>query len=149
MKKLFKFVFVSGMLFSAIAFGQEKSQISGGSSQTENRFGGCRTFNIQVSIGVFSGSTDVTICCNFIGQCHVAKQAGNNNRITGFTADVSKLLQNTKEKKVDSITILESNAVKIDDEYFKLEKGTYKILDDGKGNKYIEVSILTVNDIKE
>jgi len=71
-------------------------------------------------------------------------ETGNTNPITGYKADISKLLQTTKSTNADSITILESEVINVDGDYFKLEKGVYKIIDDGKGNKYIDVVILPV-----
>ena len=111
---------------------------------TENRFGGCRTFNVRISIGIISVGSDLTVCCNFLGQCHTNKQTqtGNTDPITGYKADISKLLQTTKSTNADSITILESEVINVDGDYFRLEKGIYKIIDDGNGNKYIDVVIL-------
>ncbi|PQA92056.1 hypothetical protein B0A69_16695 [Chryseobacterium shigense] len=102
----------------------------------------CRKFTIEVSIGIVSVSTDVTVCIEpngYGGWQGTISKAGNDS--TDLTEVINRLKAKCNEKEINQVQILSPNAQTFDDGLtLVIDSGTYSVLEQD-GRNYVALTL--------
>lgn len=139
--KKYLFALLTIILFSSSVFANSFLP------KTENEsIASCRDFTVEVSIGIVSVSTEVTVCCEPNGfgswNCWLEKNGSGTNGDADITSAINALKSTTNSPNIQQVNITGSNSVEFDDgNVYAIASGTYYVTEYG-GKYFIKPSFV-------